>query len=140
MDTKTAPVKSLPSSLLDLGKPSLHALSYALRHPDVWPAGFVLDYSDCDQCAMGLAHELWRHSIPEPHREINVGASRMAHAFAIPYLEANRIFFAAGEWAPSYSVTEGYLWWKKTQRFADFEAVTPEMVADQIDQYLATVE
>ena len=28
----------------DLSKPSLHALSYALRHPDTWPEGFVWDY------------------------------------------------------------------------------------------------
>lgn len=36
-------------------RPSLTALSYALRHPGTWPKDFVWDYSDCTTCAIGLA-------------------------------------------------------------------------------------
>lgn len=97
----------------DLDKPSLHALSYALRHPDTWPDGFVWDYKECDQCAMGLAHCLWRSSIPEA--DTWNGASIMAKKFAMPYGEAENIFF-------------------------NHKAVTPEMVADQIDKYLERAE
>lgn len=38
---------------------NLAGLSYALRHPEVWPAGFVWDYSRCSHCAIGLAMELF---------------------------------------------------------------------------------
>jgi hypothetical protein len=66
----------------DLDKPSLHALSYALRHPDTWPRSFVWDYKKCDQCAMGLAHGLWG-TIAETTPD--TGASVMAREFAIPF-------------------------------------------------------
>lgn len=124
----------------DLDKPSLHALSYALRHPDTWPKGFVWDYSKCDQCAMGLAHALWGEIIPDAHRYD--GATIMAREFAIPYSAAESIFLAKGynAWCPTSVVTSGRLWWKREKYRTDLKAVTPEMVADQIDLYLETAE
>lgn len=38
---------------------SLEGLAYILRHRELWPEGFVWNYNDCDQCAMGLAAELF---------------------------------------------------------------------------------
>lgn len=137
METKASTKGGLPTSLLDLGKPSLHGLSYALRHPDTWPEDFYWDYSSCYHCAMGLAHALW-HSIPKANAQN--GASLMARAFAMPYGAANDIFMGVGDWTPTTKETTGALWWKKTIAVADADAITPEMVADQIDGYLAKAE
>ena len=123
--TKTAPTE-LPSSLTDIGKPSLHALSYALRHPDTWPEGFVWEYSDCRNCAMGLAHQLWNEI---PWAGVDSGASLMARHFAMPYSRAKSIFFQT-QW---HSRIMGIF-------PRSYSSVSPEMVADQIDKYLATAE
>lgn len=120
----------------DLDKPSLHALSYALRHPDTWPKSFHWNYNKCDHCAMGLAHALW-DSIPEANR--SDGASIMAREFAMPFGHARSIFMG-GSWTPTKTEVEGCLWWKETTHVMNLHAVTPEMVADQIDAYLKTAE
>lgn len=122
----------------DLNKPSLHALSYALRHPDTWPADFVWNFEYCDQCAMGLAHQLWK-SIPESDNDVKTGTSRMARAFAMPYTDAKNIFFGNRDWTPQKEWTEGWIF-KKTFKSHNLGAVTPDMVADQIDKYLAKAE
>lgn len=111
----------------DLDKPSLHGLSYALRHPDTWPAGFKWDYGDCGQCAVGLAHSLWSGvPIPEPN---DIG-SVMGRAFAMPYSDAKRIFFWAGGGVMGTIRCFGL----------NGSTVTPEMIANHIDKYLETVE
>lgn len=130
----------------DLSKPSLHALSYALRHPDTWPKGFVWGYQHCDNCAMGLAHGLWNQIPATLPRN---AASYMAREFAMPFEAANSIFMGKtnrgdANWLPVKVThkTEGSLWWKKDVevREPSHKHVTPEMVADQIDAYLATAE
>ena len=138
------PINETRALFTDLNKPSLHALSYALRHPDTWPKGFVWDYKYCGSCAMGLAHQLWG-SIPLArafHGED--GPSIMAHNFAMPYGDAKSIFLGHGPWVPTKVVTTktGHLWWKETETShnSNFDLVTPEMVADQIDLYLTTAE
>jgi hypothetical protein len=121
--TSNAPKPREDTFLQDLSKPSLHALSYALRHPDTWPEGFVWNYAQCAQCAMRLAHRLWRQ-IPRP--ENDTGTSVMARSFAMPYEEANKIFFLAHHvWGPFYR---------------QMAAVTPEIVADKIDAYIKRAE
>lgn len=127
----------------DLNKPSLHTLSYVLRNPDMWPKGFVWDYQSCDQCAMGLAHRLWKVGTADR----GSGATLMARTFSLPYATADSIFMGAGPWMPTRiktkSVSTGFLGlWKEQQRIriADHRSVTPEMVADQIDAYLKTQE
>lgn len=134
IDEKTLPAQPTETERLfaNLDKPSLHALSYALRHPDTWPEGFIWDYHDCRHCAMGLAHCLWR-SIPAP--KFSTGASVMARSFGLPYAEAKEIFMGEGAWVPKQRV--GFLWLGTEP---NHDAVTPEMVADQIDKYLASVE
>jgi hypothetical protein len=118
----------------DLDKPSLHALSYALRHPDTWPEGFVWDYSDCDNCAMGLAHQLWKRKVPKVY--VASGPSVMARVFAMPYAVADSIFVRPVAWA--YTASKRLLWWPKKCPIP-LAQITPEMVADQIDKYLETV-
>lgn len=122
--------------LFELGKPSLEALSYALRHPETWPDGFYWHFSECENCAMGLAASLWGKirvglNLVEPEltdEELNRRTvSDIARLFAMPYLKADAIFMGRGDWMP----TKGHFFKSK-----DFNAVTPEMVADQIDKYL----
>ena len=117
----------------DLNRPSLHALSYVLRQPHMWPRNFHWNYSNCETCAMGLAHLLW-HSIPSATQED--GASIMAREFAIPF-GISRSIFLGGTWTPIKIEVTGALWWKQEIHSYNFERVTPEMVADQIDAYLA---
>jgi len=132
--TKTITMPKIETEKLfqDLSKPSLHVLSYALRHPDTWPEGFNWNFDNCRECAMGLAHRLWA-SIPEAKNTAtcSTGPSIMGRAFAMPYETARDIFMGEGEWTRT-----GLIF--KTQ--IDFKKVTPEMVADQIDKYLETVE
>lgn len=132
-------IKSESQALFhDLDKPSLHALSYSLRHPDTWPQGFVWDFNKCDQCAMGLAHQLWKGTVPAVGRAS--GPSVMAHEFAMPFGAAKSIFLGNMDWLPKDSISEGRFWSRKTYSRANHDRVTPEMVADQIDAYLATAE
>lgn len=51
---------------VDLSKPSIEGLIYALRHPEVWPKGFEFDFRFCSKCAMGLAHAMWPQEISYP--------------------------------------------------------------------------
>lgn len=116
----------------NLNKPSLHALSYVLRHPDTWPRGFVWDYNDCKQCAMGLAHKLWSKEVSEVSNQGKIGSSIMARSFGMPYTTARDIFFG-----------DAYI---RLHCFGlvpirvSFSKITPDMVADQIDKYLETAE
>ncbi len=141
MSTDTKSHTESEALFRDPDRPSLHALSYALRHPDTWPKGFVWDYSKCTQCAMGLAHALWN---AVPPTTPSTGASVMAREFAMPYVDARSIFLGSGVkawgWIPKQVQTEGRLWWKKEFLQANHDDVTPEMVADQIDRYLETAE
>lgn len=124
--TKLKTKVSESAFLADLDKPSLHALSYALRHPDTWPEGFSWNYTNCGHCAMGLAHKLWSR-VPRPYADD--GTSIMARAFAMPYTEAKKVFFDAN-----------CLWgWGKLP-YKPMSAVTPENVADAIDRYIARAE
>lgn len=130
-NTKIKP-QTETEKLFALDKPSLGNLSYALRHPETWPENFVWDYARCDQCAMGLAHHLWG-SIPKGDNKLTIGSSRMARAFAISYEAASRVFF--GKWEGAPARISGHFWWKKS--LVDHAKITPDMVADQIDKYLA---
>lgn len=100
--------------------PNLPALSYALRHPETWPEGFVWDYGDCRTCAMGLAVKLWGGQVQE---ESYAYLNWISVETSMPYIKARKIFFELGEnWKPSYE---------------PYTAITPDDVADAIDQYLA---
>lgn len=114
MTTDTATITSSRTDfakMFDVGKPELHVLSYALRHRDVWPEGFVWDFGDCDKCAMGLVDELWV-----------LFDGSITTIFEMRGADAIRLFCSDGY--PGIPAKD----------------VTPEMVADKIDAYLANAE
>lgn len=123
-DRVETPVEALARQM---DKPSLVALSYALRHPASWPKGFDWDYSDCSQCAIGLAYKLWlgkMSTFSTPHAEVSV----MAREFEMSWQDADRIF----------------RWAHRPQNLLDWRhfvprtliSVTPDRVADLIDAHL----
>lgn len=122
------PKWSEAQELLDLNKPSLEALSYILRHKGLWPPEFYWDYSQCDRCAMGLAASLWKLTTANGF-ELGYLTSPdfMSDNFQVPDGVTRSVFMGRGQWVPQ---TKG--------GDCNWQAVTPEMVADQIDQYLAT--
>lgn len=126
----------IESWLKDASKPSLENLSYALRHPETWPKGFYWKFSNCERCAMGLAQALWHNIDSFNNRFLGAEAiaSDMARQFAMPFGRVKDIFLGQGDWAPLK--TTGFWWFKKHD--TDMGAVTPEMVADQIDAYIAS--
>ena len=77
-------------SSIEQRQATLRDLSFALRHPETWPKDFDWNYSDCNRCAMGLAHRMWPKQVPEP----TTGA--MVDAFGIPVSKASDIFTGAG--------------------------------------------
>lgn len=140
MDAITKPRTETERLFADLGKPSLHALSYALRHPDTWPEGFYWNYDKCDHCAMGLAHVLWKDKIAEMTPP-EAATSIVARAFAISYHKASYIFQGSFDWVPEKTKEVGFFRKRKIKiGEPDRARVTPEMVAEQIDKYLETVE
>lgn len=131
MNTIDKPRTETEALFGDLDKPSLHALSYALRHPDTWPDGFYWDYNRCQKCAMGLAHRLWESYVPWVG--IDSGPSVMAKTFSMPYAASKRIFMDADK-----HHKDSYLF--GMIKIARMSSITPEMVADDIDAFLARAE
>lgn len=98
--------------LLDLSKPSLQALSYVLRHRELWPEGFKWDFTLCTNCAMGLTSKLWNVYAYDPYK--------IGEELGISGEQAQDFFCIVNAWVKGKP-----------------SAVTPEMVAEQIDLYLA---
>lgn len=105
--------------LFSLDTPSLEALSHILRHRELWPKGFVWDFARCSNCAMGMADRLW--SVMD-HRNDQTYATAMKRSFGLPTDDTMALF--------TFSYHDTYP--------IDSNLVTPEMVADQIDKYLAS--
>jgi hypothetical protein len=95
-------------------KPTIGALSFALRHKELWPADFHWDYSRCETCAMGLARRMWPKHVEEPN------LSSMVAAFGIDHDTAARIF------------TGSYMYYNRMM-IAGYEPILPEHVADVLD-------
>ena len=102
-------------ALLDLSKPSLKALSHILRDKELWPTGFTWNYGRCDQCAMGMAVELWfKTKTLGVEEHIDLIIEQLDLEFEV----AEVIFL---------NNPNGRL---------NMSLVTPEMVADEIDKCL----
>lgn len=106
-----------------LDHPSLEALSYLLRRKEYWPAGFEWNFKFHSTCALGLAEMFWDKC------EWQV-VDMLAH---IPFTDHMNIFYDAHT-KPRVKV----FWFIERDRKRD--EVTPEMVADQIDDYLRRIE
>ena len=128
----------------DLSKPSLVALSYCLRHPETWPEDFVWDYSKCQQCAMGLAHQLWSQAIPAAVIKSNDSEtiiSLLAKRFSMSYTDARDVFFDATckRHVRITSVKTSLFWTASavvSYKAAKLQDITPDMIADDIDAIL----
>jgi hypothetical protein len=100
--------------------PSLENLSYILRHREWWPDGFHWNFRHPDTCGLGLCRQLWG-IWPS---DLSDGLKDQSEDSA--YL---RIFInASGKGT----------WFRRFVWPLMHSQVTPEMVADQIDQYLAS--
>ena len=86
-------------------------LSFILRNRALWPAGFEWDYSQCENCAMGLAFSLGMVA--------EAAGVQMMMRFNIPAAEALKIFINAGR----QIVVE------------DAPTILPEHIADLLDAY-----
>lgn len=104
--------KSLPAEILT--KPSLAALSFVLRNPELWPDNFEWNYTTCGDCAIGLAVKMWHGP-----RATNFSFTFM-EMFDISWADLSRIFCIA----------------EQTLGIAK-SAVTPTHIADLIDAHLA---
>lgn len=118
-------------------RPNLVALAYSLRHPETWPADFVWDYRNCTKCAIGLSLRLWpKLQLPQGQM---AQQTWIAREMAMPYDAAKLMFFGLG---PPIRVgrygahrrSKG--WFRAPHWIADQSAVTPDDVANAIDQYL----
>lgn len=120
------------------GQVSLPRLSFLLRHRELWPSQFRWNYGNFDNCAVSLARSYW--FIPA----VGVIPSRnLYHYFGLDRASYQNIFIGGGDWVPLKSRLMTFLtWafptmsWKSARK--DLSQVTPEMVADQIDLYLAS--
>lgn len=130
MTTRTA-ADSIAALKNEADRPSLVALSYALRHPETWPEGFVWDFHDFHQCAIGLASALWALNKYKNREEFT---SQAARTFAMPFGEAQRIFWDGRLTVPAvFGLTTRI---KKVEH----DEITPEMIADEIDRFLESAE
>lgn len=124
---------------LSLGAPSLEGLAYSLRHPETWPEGFVWDFNECSSCAMGLAHALWNGpEVPDEFGRTETNrtyCSQTARMLGMPLTDVEDIFLD-NEWTRQPKTFLGFIPAGKTDP-VPFEDVTPEMVADAIDAYIA---
>lgn len=99
-------------SRIDMNKPSVQALSYALRNPKIWNDKFTWDYNNCEYCAMRVAHELWGAPL---FIELSVsrGPRAMAELLGISPEASQRIFM-------------------------EYDSKpTPEQIADKLDELVA---
>jgi len=94
-----------------LERPSVDALVYALRHREVWPAGFEWDYRLCTKCAMGLACKLWKE-IKSPNSCSVESVLRMKSQDSLKVFYDMRLRFDG--------------------------TITPEMVADELERVTAS--
>lgn len=106
------------------GRLTLADLSWRLRSPETWPAGFVWNYGNCETCAMGLAWRLSGGSSKRPFRAMTLDTilrlTMATLADATDFQQMKRIFL------------ELHI---KTDRH-DY-TISPHNVADAIDEYLA---
>lgn len=119
---------SFVEAVLDLATPSLAGLAWLLRHKEAWPVGFRWNFANCPTCAIGLAYRMICGEAPEDRFGPDDAAVWLPRAFpALSDQEgflvksADKIFF--GDVAFALGIELG--------------DVTPEMVAQRIEDHLA---
>jgi len=91
-------------------KPTIGALSFMLRHPELWPADFRWSYTCCATCAMGLAQRMW------PHHIQSTDPDSVGRAIGLSEHDAAEIFTNAGPGLLRSSAS-----------------IKPEQIADMLD-------
>jgi hypothetical protein len=103
-------------------EPSLENLSYVLRHQELWPEGFVWNYAHAGSCAIGLCKKLYYCHTEELDE-------RLYGNYPTAW---DKIFASSGdETEPVFGFIP--LWERKLH----MDEITPEIVADRIDNWLA---
>ena len=129
---------------IDLSKPSLEGLAMLLRTEELWPKGYQWSFLDVAEalhervegisinqpgayqrcgthgCAIGLAYEMWPE-IQTRHQYMGESIDNIAEATGISSMDAHCLFWETDTYYPGHV----------------HEEVTPVMVADAIDRYLA---
>ncbi len=96
---------------LSMDRPSLTGLAHVLRHPEMWPADFRWDYTDCANCGIGLSRQLWTEAADKPLNAV----------FSIDEKTTQALFYEV-----------------RKRGFAEMSATSAVNVADAIDAYLAS--
>lgn len=108
--------------MIDMTKPTLEGLSFALRHPETWPESYRKPgwhFNVCGRCAMGLAETMWPKAYDVDRRfpgEI-MWFARTSKVFSIPCNDAVHLFDNEGRM---------------------HDKVQPADIADRIDAYIVT--
>jgi hypothetical protein len=79
---------------VDLSKPSIAGLAYALRHQEVWPEGFRWYFPDCKRCAIGLAWALWGDAVGRSSPDVMVSLGIASNAHEAIECKDREIFFS----------------------------------------------
>jgi hypothetical protein len=105
--------------------PSLENLSYILRHREWWPEGFSWDFRFVDRCGIGLCHKLWNLNPGDLNGHLQDRPESLERSRDFVRIFCN----------PSSDLS----WWRRYifRQQRDMKSVTPEMVADRIDAFLA---
>lgn len=107
-------------------KPSLKRLVYLLRHKETWPRGFTWYFGSCLTCAMGLSARFWNYSLTTKKNNSEDAMDITGEQFGLSRSCASTLFGLFSQ----NTEDDGGLSVKK------IDTVTPEMVADRIDEYL----
>jgi hypothetical protein len=115
---------------VDISKPSIANLIYALRHPQTWPAGFKWNYGGCTTCAMGLVHRLWDSQTPLPDY-FSSWVELVCETLEVPPGDEDKFSEIFFDLLPQKTFMQWLL--RKQPTMAD---VTPGYVADMLELYL----
>ena len=100
---------------VDLSEPSLKGLIYLLRHRELWPKTFnKWSFSDHSSCAIGLAYKTWPE-LGKWYVSIDLGAK-----IGLDRATSEDLFLRGNK---AYG-TPGH------------EYITPEMVANKLEEYV----
>lgn len=100
--------------------PSLRNLAYILRHREWWPEGFEWNYQHCSTCAIGLSDKLWG---VRPYKLDDGALPELSQSYHDIFADSD---------------TKRTFWDRVFLRELKFHQVTPEQVADQIDEFLSS--
>lgn len=100
-------------------KPSLVSLAYILRNPSMWPQDFTWNFQYHGQCALGLSDKLWP-----------------GYASLLLNTMTEESFKDIFIYTTNKPKVVSRMFWIRWERTRLHEEVSPDMVADHIEEYL----